>query len=321
MADAVLGDDVLDGDPTTAELERRVADLLGHETALFFPTGTQANQTAIAVHVRPGTEIVLDAAAHIVHYEKGGAAALWGAQLRPVPTDDGVLTAAKVEPYLRAPSVHLPHTALLVVENTHNAAGGTVLDVGTMMDLAECAAQAGVPLHVDGARLWNAALALGVEPRALAAGAASVMVSFSKGLGCPVGSVLALPWSLRPAAVEVRRRLGGGMRQSGVLAAACIYALDHHRERLHEDHHHARALARALENNDAVSIPAVQTNIVMLDLRRGSAQRVEAALRDAGVLVSVFGPARLRVVMHLGISAPMVDRAAAIIGDVLAGVS
>jgi len=318
MAEAEVGDDVLDGDPTTRRLEARVAELLGHEAALFFPSGTQANQTGIAVSVARGRELVLEAGAHLLHYEMGGLAALWGVQPRPVSAPDGVLTAALVEQGLRPSSPHTPRTGGIAVENTHNSAGGTVTPVEVLRGVRALADGHGLPLHLDGARLWNAATALGVEPAALGRQATTVMVSFSKGLGCPVGSCLAGSRDVMAEAHVVRKRLGGGMRQSGVLTAACLYALDHLLPRLADDHAAAQALAAALAGHPNVSVRPPASNIVMIDLRRGTADEAIRRLAAAGVLVVPFGATRLRAVTHLDVTAEQAARAGGIIARTLA---
>jgi len=318
MAEAEVGDDVLDGDPTTRRLEARVAELLGHEAALFFPSGTQANQTGIAVSVPRGRELVLEAGAHLFHYEMGGLAALWGVQPRLVSAPDGVLTAALVEQGLRPPSPHTPRTGGIAVENTHNSAGGTVTPVEVLRGVRGLADRHGLPLHLDGARLWNAAAALGVEPAALGRLATTVMVSFSKGLGCPVGSCLAGARDAMAEAHVVRKRLGGGMRQSGVLTAACLYALDHLLSRLADDHAAAQALAAALRGHPALDVRPPATNIVMIDLRQLTAGEAIPRLADAGVLVAPFGPSRLRAVTHLDVTPEQAARAGGIIARALA---
>ena len=321
MAEAIVGDDVLDRDPTTRRLEQRVAELLGKDDALFFPSGTQANQTGIALLTRPGTELLLEANAHLVHYELAGVAANWGVQIRPIATPDGLLTGAHVRGALRPASPHVPRTGAVAAENTHNAAGGKVMPPAVMQGIVDAAAQAGLRVHLDGARLWNAAAALGVPPARLAAGAATVMVSFSKGLGCPVGSCLAVDAGERALAWEFRKRLGGGMRQSGILAAAALWALDHNLERIAEDHEHATLLARCLSACGAVRPSVPETNIVMIDLVRESdaAEDVAARLARAGVLVVPFGARRLRAVTHLDVSRADVERAAATIVATLGG--
>ena len=322
IADAEVGDDVLDRDPTTRRLEERVAELLGKDDALFFPSGTQANQTAVGLLARPGSELLLEADAHLVHYELGGVAANWGVQIRPIVTPDGLLTPELVRAALRPGSPHVPPAGAVSVENTHNAAGGKLMLPATMNGIVAVARAAGLPVHLDGARLWNAAAALGVTIASLAVGAATVMVSFSKGLGCPVGSCLAFATGTveRARAWEIRKRLGGGMRQSGVLAAAALYALDHHLDRLADDHANARLLADRLAGCGAVRPSVPETNIVMIDLARAgdTAEAVIPKLARAGVLVVPFGARRLRAVTHLDVTRADVERAADLIAATLA---
>ncbi len=317
MAEAEVGDDVLDGDPTTRRLERRVAELLGKEAALFVPSGTQGNQVAVHVLAPRGAEVILEANAHILHFEKSGAAVLSGVALVPVASQGGVLDPDAVRAAIRAGSPFLPRTAALAVENTHNAAGGKVTRPEVMDALCAVARAHELPVHVDGARLWNAAAALGVAPARLVRDATTVMVSFSKGLGCPVGSCLAGPRALLEDAWQARARFGGAMRQNGILTAACLYALDHNVERLAEDHANARRLAERLEGHAGVRVVAPETNIVMLDLTRHTAPQAIELLAARGVLVSPFGPRRLRVVTHLDVTADDVERAAGIIGEAL----
>ena len=320
MADAEVGDDVLDGDPTTRRLEARVADMLGMADALFFPSGIQANQTGIALLTRPGTELLVEANAHLVHYEFGGVAANWGVQIRPIGTPDGLVTGVLLGAALRPRSPHVPQAGAVALENTHNAAGGKVMPVDVMAGVLMAAQGAGLPVHLDGARLWNAAAALGVAPAALTAGAATVMVSFSKGLGCPVGSCLAMRAGLVERAREIRRRLGGGMRQSGILAAAALWALDHTLGRIAEDHAHARVLAERLRAAPGARVVPPETNIVMIDLVRDgeTAEAAVGALAREGVLVVPFGPKRLRAVTHLDVGRADVERAAEVMARALA---
>ena len=320
MAEAEVGDDVLDGDPTTRRLEQRVAELLGTEDALFFPSGTQANQTGIALVTEPGTELLLEADAHLVHYALAGVAALSGVQIRPVTTADGLLTAERVRAAVRAPSPHVPRATALAIENTHNAAGGRVLAVGPMDALVRTAGEARLRVHLDGARLWNAAVAAGVPPARLALGADTVMVSLSKGLGCPVGSCLGVKKEQRPRAWEIRKRLGGGMRQSGILAAAGLYALDNNLSRIGEDHENAKRFADLLSGLPAIQPSVPETNIVMVDLRRDrdTSEGAAARLAQAGVRLVPFGPRRLRAVTHLDVTRADVERAAGIILETLA---
>lgn len=320
MAAAEVGDDVLDGDPTTRRLEERIAELLGMPAALFFPSGVQANQVAIWLHAERGTEVVLEADAHVVHYEMAGIAGLAGAQIRPVSTPDGVLTAELVERAWRPVSPHVPRISLIAVENTHNVAGGKVMPVGIWDGIVAAAHTHDVPVHLDGARLWHAAAAQQLPPARVARGAASVMVSLSKGLGCPVGSCLAGSRAFIDRAREARRRFGGAMRQSGILGAAGLYALAHNLERLSDDHATARLLADRLAGHASVSPLRPDTNIVMLDLTGPGATADGAVerLAAAGVMVVPFGPTRLRAVTHLDVSPDDVAWAADVIAETLA---
>lgn len=319
MAEAEVGDDVLDGDPTTRRLEERIAELLGVEDALFFPSGSQANQSGIWLVTEPGSELLIEANAHLIHYEMAGTAALSGVQIRPVTTPDGLLTADLVRGALRAPSPHVPRITALAIENTHNLASGRVLQPDAMQAVVRSAREAGLRVHLDGARLWNAAAAAGVEPARLTQGVDTVMVSISKGLGCPVGSCLGFRTDWRPRAWEIRKRLGGGMRQSGILAAAGLYALDNNLGRIAEDHENAKRFAQILSDSQTIRPSDPETNIVMVDLQRDGASAVEASaqLAKAGVRMSAYGPKRLRAVMHLDVTRADVERAARIVVETL----
>jgi threonine aldolase len=318
MAESVVGDDILDGDPTTRQLEEKVADLCGKEAALFFPSGTQTNQTAIWLHTQRGTELILEAEAHLVHYEKAGVAGLSGVQIRPVATPDGVLTADLIVPMLRH-GEHEPEVSAIAVENTHNRAGGKVMPLAVWDELVELAAELGVPIHLDGARLWNAAVAVGETPARVARGATSVSVCLSKGLGCPVGSCLAGDAVTINRAKAVRRRFGGAMRQSGILAAAGLYALEHNLPGLVNDHANAKLFAQRLVGHPKVQPTLPDTNIIMLDLLEpgSSAEAALTKLAEAGVLLVPFGPTRLRAVTHLDVSKDEVQRAAEVVAEVL----
>ena len=319
MAEAEVGDDVLDGDPTTRRLEERIAELLGTEDALFFPSGSQANQTGIWLVTEPGTELLIEANAHLIHYEMAGVAALSGAQIRPITTPDGLLTPELVRGALRPASPHVPRVTALAIENTHNLAGGRVLDAAAVDGVIRAARDAGLAVHLDGARLWNAAAAAGVTPARLAQGADTVMVSISKALGCPVGSCLGFRKDRRARAWEIRKRLGGGMRQSGILAAAGLYALDHNLDRIAEDHANAKRFAEILADSPTVRPSDPQTNIVMVDLQRdgATAEAASARLAQAGVRMSAYGPKRLRAVTHLDVTRADIERAARIVLDSL----
>jgi len=278
-----------------------------------------ANQTGILLGTRPGTELVVEANAHIVHYEMAGVAGLAGVQIRPVTTPDGLLTGDLVRAALRPDSPHLPRVTAIAIENTHSAAGGKVMSLATVRAIGALAAEQGVALHLDGARLWNAATALGAAPADIAAPASTVMVAFSKVLGCPVGSALAFSGVARRDAWEVRKRLGGGMRQSGMLAAAGLYALEHNLARLGEDHDNARWLAAALDGHPALRPVPPDTNIVMLDLLRDTdnSDSVIARLAKEGVLVAPFGSRRVRAALHLDVTRADLERAAQIIARTL----
>jgi threonine aldolase len=318
MAEAEVGDDVLDGDPTVRRLESRVAELLGKDAALFFPSGTMANQAAVWLLSRPGTEILLDAGAHIIHYEMGGAAALSGAQVRPVVPRGAVMDAEDLRGAIRPRSPHLPVASLVCVENTHNGAGGKVTALSELRAIRRVAAEHALPLHMDGARLWNAAAATGTALADLAAAADTVMVSFCKGLGAPVGAALAGPRELIAEGRSVRKRFGGGMRQSGILAAAALHGLDAHLSRLADDHARAREYAALVDGAGGARAVPPDTNIVMLDLPAGldSFTVVERARAD-GILLTPWLPSRIRAVMHLDVDAERVRRAGESVARIL----
>jgi threonine aldolase len=316
MAEAEVGDDVLDGDPTVRRLEEQVAAMLGKEAGLFFPSGTMANQTALWVHTSPGTEVLLDAGAHIINWEMAGAAALAGVQVRPVPAGEGraVASAADLERALRPRSPHAPLATLVCVENTHNGAGGMISPVAELAAMRDVASSAGLPVHMDGARLWNAHVATGAPLADFARTADSVMLSFSKGLGCPVGAILVGEAKLVRHAHMVRKRLGGGMRQSGILAAAALYALEHHLGRLADDHATARCFAQLVAGAEGVRVVAPDTNIVMVDLPDGTTSAaVAAAAAEHGVRVTPWSATRIRVVTHLDVDTAAVTRAAEVV--------
>jgi threonine aldolase len=320
MIRAEVGDDVLDHDPTTRALEERVAEILGKERALFFPSGIQANQTALAVQGSPGSEVVLEAGAHIFNYEEAAGAALWGMQFRPVEGEGGLLSPDRLRAAIRPSSPYMHSTSLVALENTHNGAGGRVMPLSTARALREVAREAGIPLHLDGARLWHACLETGHAPAEYAAVADTVMVCLSKGLGAPVGSLLAGKADTLDEAWRVRRRLGGGMRQSGILAAAGLFALDHQMDRLVEDHRRARRLAQGAREIPGLSVARPDTNIVMLDVvvPGVSASSLLERLASRGVLMVPFGPTRLRAVTHLDVDDTGIERALTTLADVMA---
>jgi threonine aldolase len=320
MAEAEVGDDVLDGDPTVRRLEARVAELLGKEAGLFFPSGTMANQTAVWVHTTPGTEVLLDANAHIIHWEMAGAAALAGAQIRPVLAGDGrlVASAEDLERTLRPPSPHAPLATLVCVENTHNGAGGKVSTLDELMAIRAVADAKGLPVHMDGARLWNAHVATSTSLSAFGRAAHTVMLSFSKGLGCPVGAMLVGDAPVLSRAHMIRKRLGGGMRQSGILAAAALHALEVHLTRLADDHEHARALAAHVDGAGGARVVPPDTNILMVDLPKGmTSSAVVAAAAEQGVRVTPWNATRIRAVTHLDVDREAIDGAGRVLRTVL----
>ena len=313
IAEAEVGDDVFGDDPTVQHLERRVAELLGKEAALFMASGTMSNQVAIACQTRPGDEVLLEAKSHSYLYEAGAPAALSGVQLRPVPGEKGLITAETLRASLRPRDVHFPETRLFVFENTHNRSGGRVLPLDGMQETARVARHAGLQIHLDGARLWNASAASGIPESRYTELCDTVSVCFSKGMGAPIGSMLASDAETIARARHVRKRLGGGMRQVGILAAAALYALDHHRERLAEDHLRARRLAEGLAEIPGllIDLDSVETNIIVIGFGDGSPQEWIEDLERVGVLVVPFGPSALRAVTHLDITDEDLPRALA----------
>lgn len=318
IAEAEVGDDYLDGDPTTRRLEERVAGLLGKDRALFLPSGTMANQCAIAVLSEPGTEILADVSSHIVDWEMAGAAALSGVQVRTVLGDGPMMDALSLARAFRPPNASSPRATLVCLENTHNAAGGLVTPLSGIRAMHDVAREHGCRVHLDGARLWNAAAATGTTVREFAQWADTVMVSFSKGLGAPAGAVLAGPESVMRRANEVRKRLGGIMRQSGILTAGALYGLEHHLDRLADDHAKAADLAHVVDRAIAATVVPPDTNIVMVDLAPGiEASTVARKVAAEGVLVGVWSPSRIRVVLHLDVSEDDARTAALILLDAL----
>jgi threonine aldolase len=316
MASAEVGDDVLDGDPTVRRLEATVAGMLGKEAALFFPSGTMANQTGIAVHSRPGTEALLDANAHIIHWEMAGTAALCGVQVRGVTAGGGrlVMNADDLAGTIRPTSIHAPAASVVCFENTHNGAGGKVTSLNDLRALRAVADEHGLPVHMDGARLWNASAATGTPLADFGRCAHTVMLSFSKGLGCPVGAILVGDAPTMSRAHMIRKRFGGGMRQSGILAAAALHALDAHLGRLAEDHANARLFADQVGDAAGARVVAPDTNIVMIDLPAGvSSGDVTARAQADDVLISPWNATRVRAVTHLDADREGVVRAGAVV--------
>lgn len=318
MMAAAVGDDVFGEDPTVNELERRVADYLGMEAAVFVPTGTMGNQVAVRVHCRPQDEILLESTSHIYLWEAGGPAALSGVTVRTIDGRFGLLSLAQLETQLHpGGDLHSVRSRLVCLENTHNRGGGTVYPLETVKAISGWARANGLAMHLDGARLWNAVVASGVPAKEWARHFDTVSVCFSKGLGAPVGSAVAGSKDLIAEARRARKLFGGSMRQAGYLAAACLYAMDRHVDRLAEDHANAKRIAAAVAEvpGFALTPPEVETNLVWfaVDARHGSAKDVAARLREKGVLVAALGKNVIRAVTHLDVNREQCERAAAAI--------
>ncbi|GAA1388048.1 GntG family PLP-dependent aldolase [Luteococcus peritonei] len=321
MAAAPVGDDVYGEDPTIAELEARVAALLGHEAGLFTPTGSLANLLGVWLLVPPGDELLCDEQAHVVRAEMGAHAQLHGITTRTWSSADGIADAATVAAAIAPDNgPFLVRTAAIAIENTHNFGGGTVHPVELLREIRQVAQAAGLPMHLDGARLWNAHVATGTPLQAYGELFETVSVCLSKGLGAPVGSVLVSSAENTARARVQRKRLGGGWRQAGLLAAAGLYALDHHVERLAEDHAAARVLAEAaaLAAPGCVEPELVPTNIVVLRTGQRAASEVVAAAGERGIAVSAVGAHLVRAVTHLDVQAEECRRAGQVLGELLA---
>jgi threonine aldolase len=322
MARAEVGDDVYGEDPTVNRLQELAAALVGKRFALFVPSGTMANQLAIRSQTQPGQEVIVESKCHIVRYEQGAAGALSGVQLHWIPGDRGIVTAEQVEAAVRPKDPHNIPTALICLENTHNAGGGTIYPLSTIERIRAVAIKHGIPMHLDGARLLNAVAATTLPATAYAQHFETVSLCLSKGLGAPAGSLLiSNDQGLIERARRFRRMFGGAMRQAGILAAAGIYALEHHVGRLKDDHDNAKKLARLLQQIPSVRIAPqhVETNIVIFDIRddRRSPQDIVAALKAEGVLINAIGGQSYRAVTHLNVSSKHIDEAAAAFARVL----
>jgi threonine aldolase len=328
MAAAAVGDDVYGDDPTVIALQERVAQLLGKEAALFVPSGTMSNQIGVRLHCRPGDALICEANCHVYYYEQGGYSQLAGVVAQPLLGEQGVLTLEQVQSQRLPDDQHFPRTRLLCLENTHNRGGGRVQPYEAVAALCGWARQNGLRTHLDGARLWNAVVASGIPAARWAQHFDTVNVCFSKGLGAPVGSILAGPVELIREAIRHRKVLGGGWRQAGILAAAALYALDHHVDRLAEDHRNARRLADGIRHIDGLRLDGetIDTNLVIFQVQprsgvssaeRSGAAEVVRVLRDQGLLMSAFSPTKIRAVTHLDISTADVDRALEILAEVV----
>jgi threonine aldolase len=319
MYRAEVGDDVYGEDPTVNRLEERAAEIFGKEAALFTPTGTMANTIAVKLHTEHGQEVICESRCHILNYELAMMAWFGGTVARPIPAADGILTWERIEPEIRPLGPHWAPTGLIEVENTHNMAGGTVYPLEVLAAIYTGAQRFGLPVHMDGARVFHAAVYLALPVAAIAQHADTVMFSLSKALGAPVGSMLVGPRRLIDKGRLYRKRLGGGMRQAGVLAAAGLIALETMPARLQEDHDKAQAIAAGLRAIDGVTVSPVQTNIVIFDVGATGidSSTVSAMLRERRVIANGVGPTALRMVTHYDVSAEMCTEAVCAMRDVV----
>lgn len=315
IANAEVGDEVLGDDPTVRKLEEKFAAHLGKPAACFVPTGTMANQTALRAHTEPGDEVICSDGAHIIHYETGAPAALSGVMIRTIANPRGLFDAADITPLVRQDAYHFPHSRLLMVENTHNRGGGTVWPLAQIERVTTEARKHKLKMHLDGARLWNASVASGVAMKDFAKPFDTISCCFSKGLGAPIGSAVAGDAESILRVQRFKKMFGGMTRQVGILAAAALYAMDHHIHRLAEDHANAKKLAELIANIPGLSIALapVETNIVYFDIAQDvplTAQQLSDKLKAQGVLMLATGPRRIRCVTHLDVTAPMIESAA-----------
>ncbi|MCA9199221.1 MAG: low-specificity L-threonine aldolase [Planctomycetales bacterium] len=322
MADAEVGDDVIGCDPTVARLQDYVAELLGKEAAVFMPSGSMTNQVAIRIHCKPGDEFICETDCHIYNYEQGAFAQLSGVVAKTVCGQHGVITVAQVQNLIRPTNDHLVRTRLLCLENTHNRGGGRILPLDGIESLCEWARSHGLATHLDGARLFNAVVATGIDAQTWASHFDTVSICLSKGLGAPVGSVLAGSREHMAEARRHRKLFGGGMRQSGIIAAGGLYALQHHVDRLAEDHANAKLLANRIKDVNGLELisDSPDTNILFFDVdpSLGTATEFQTRLREAGVLMLTESKVRLRALTHLDVTSEDVEQAAKIIAEVAA---
>ncbi len=321
IAEAEVGDDVLGDDPTVIRLQERVAELMGKEAAIFVPSGSMANQTAIRAQTQPGDEIIGHEESHFYHYEGAAAFAISGCSVRFMQGERGIFDAEQVRAAIRPKDSHFAQSRLVVIENTQNRGGGSIWPLETVEAVHDVAVEHGLSMHLDGARLMNACVATGHKPSEYARYFDSVSTCFSKGLGAPVGSAVAGSAELIGRVHRFRKMFGGGMRQVGIVAAGALYALDHHVDRLAEDHANAKRLAEAIAEMPHLSIdPAtVETNIVYFEVpvAFGTAQGVCDRVHAEGVWMLSVAPQRVRAVTHLDVSSEMIDRAIAVIGAIV----
>ena len=304
MAEAEVGDDVFKEDPTVNKLEKFTAELLGKEAALYVPSGVMGNQICLNVLTQPADEVICESDSHIFNYESGSPAALSGIQLLPIKGEQGVITPEQVEPFIRPKSAYyMPRTKVIEVENTHNRAGGTINPIENIIDLEKLADKYGLKKHLDGARIWNASVETKISVAEYASHFDSISCCLSKGLGAPVGSIIAGDKDFITEAYRVRKSFGGGMRQVGILAAAGLYALENNRERLKEDHEKAKMLDDVIDKNlnFKIDLSAVQTNILIFEPLTLSVEEALEKCKEKGLLLSVGTVGSLRAIIHLDV--------------------
>jgi len=311
MIASPVGDDVWGDDPTVNALQERCANLFGKEAACFVPTGTMANQVAIRAHTQPGDEIIIHEESHIVRYEAGGAAALSGCSFAAASGERGFFTSDDVRNLVRDNDAHFGHSRLLSLENTHNRGGGSIWPIEQLEDVCNTAHEFGLATHLDGARIWHAIIASGIDAATWANPFDTVSACFSKGLGCPAGSIVIGSKKLIHKVHRFRKQFGGTMRQTGILAGAADYALDHHLERLEEDHRHAKLLANGLNTIQGITcdLENTETNLIFfnVDPMIGDGENFCRQLSNKGVLAEALDPQRIRFVTHLGVSTIQID--------------
>jgi threonine aldolase len=325
MANAEVGDDVFGDDPTVKRLEDKIAELTGKEAALYVPSGTMSNQIGLRLHCQPGDEFLCESQCHLYYYEQGAYAQLFGLAVQPVDGDYGILRVEQLVSRIRPENDHCVRTRLVCLENTHNRGAGRIQPYDAIVEICGWAADNGLARHLDGARLFNAVVATRIPAHDWAGHFDTVSICFSKGLGAPVGSALCGPADLIRRARRIRKPMGGGMRQAGIIAAGALYALENNIERLAEDHAHARLIAASIRNSPGLSLDPeyVDTNIVFfkVDEELGTAAAFCARLRDEGVWMMALGPQRIRAVTHLDVSGEQAVHAAKVLHDVAAEVA
>ncbi len=323
IANAEVGDDVFNQDPTVIRLQETVAAMFGKETALFVPSGTMSNQIGVRIHTQPGDELLCDADCHIYNYEAGGPAVLAGVTCRTLDGDFGILDVSQLEDKKRPINEHLVKTRLVCLENTHNRGGGKVYPLEKIQAISQWARQNDLAMHLDGARLWNAIVATGIPAKDWAEPFDTVSVCFSKGLGAPIGSALLGPKDLMAKARFVRKQYGGGMRQVGIAAAGALYAVENHIDRLADDHQNAQIIAKAIVDIPGLRLhpPEIETNLIWfhIDPDLGTSQQIVDALKENGVLMHKLGPYTIRACTHLDVTEQQAKQVAEIIGKVIPG--